>query len=109
SGARPLPGSLPARVDRSRGNAPLSVGPSGMRLRGGALQKMPQPLALRSQVARVGGIGRDLQRLARRDLHAVVAERFDLPGVVGQESDLAVAQVPEDLRRDAVVPEVRLE
>jgi len=55
-------------------------------------------------VARVAGIRRirhDLERLARDHIDAVLAQRFDLARIVGQEPDPGIAQIAEDLGRHA--------
>ena len=48
-------------------------------------------------------------RHAFHDLQAVAFQSDDLPGIVGQQPDLAETKVDQDLRTDPVVPEVRLE
>ena len=65
-------------------------------------------LFLRFQILDVIFVGGDLDRHAFDDFQAVAVQADDLFGVVGQQADLADAQVEEDLGADAIVPQVRV-
>src|SRR5690606_5550841 len=74
-----------------------------------AAQEVPHLRALRLQVAAVVSRGRDLDRLAPRDLEAVPFEPHDLARIVREDPDRAQPQVEEDLSADPEVAQIRLE
>src|SRR5262245_485159 len=67
-------------------------------------------VALGGEIAGVVGIGRgnDGNLVDDLEIEAVVDKRVDLFGIVGEQSDLAKAEVFEDLNADAVVAHVCL-
>jgi hypothetical protein len=70
------------------------------------VQRVPQPGALRVQVALVVRVGRVHDRDLLGDRQAVAFEPDDLLRVVGHDPDRAEPEVDEDLRPDAVVAQV---
>src|SRR5262245_42452492 len=66
-------------------------------------EKVSHLLLLGLQVTEVGAGRARLQRQTLHDLQAVPLDGDVLLGIVGQQTDLAQAQVVEDLRADAVV------
>src|SRR5579864_2464578 len=68
-----------------------------------ASEQVTQLVFLGFQVTRVVRVRRDLDRHAFDHLEAKTFQPVDLLGIVGQESNLAHAQVVQDLAADAVV------
>src|SRR5882724_4133556 len=68
---------------------------------------MPQLVSLRLEVALVVRVGGDAYRNPLDYLETETLEAVDLLGVVGEQADLADAEVIEDLAPDAVIPLVR--
>src|SRR5439155_3679942 len=70
------------------------------------VQQVAELVLLRLQIAPVGIVGRDLDRYTLLDAESVAVKADDLLGIVGQQANVADAQVNEDLRADAVVTKV---
>mgnify|MGYP002063552401 CR=1 FL=1 len=64
---------------------------------------------LRVQIPGVLDVGFDLHRHPVGDFQIVAFQPHDLAGIVGHQTHAAHAQIPQDLRSDAVVPQVRRE
>src|SRR4051794_10442912 len=73
------------------------------------VEQVAELVLLGLQVAAVVEVGRDLDGHALDDAQAVAVDADDLLGVVGEDAQLADAQVVEDLGADAVVPQVGAE
>src|SRR5437867_8168233 len=78
-------------------------------LRSDLIEEVTQFDLLRSQVANVRVLRRNLDWHALDNPEPIPLHTDDLPGIVGDQPDLVQSQLHEDLRADPVVPQVRLE
>ena len=70
------------------------------------MQGVSHALLLRVEVTLVVGVGSDFNRHVLYNLESVAFESHTLHGVVGQQTNLADANLSENLRTHAVVSEV---
>src|SRR5690606_35885202 len=77
-----------------------------MRILRDFVEKVAEPIALGAQVGGVARVGRQYERLAPGHFEAEAVEADDLARVVGQEPELADADVLEHLGAEAVGPQV---
>src|SRR2546427_11416489 len=78
-------------------------------LRSDLVEEVTQFELLRSQVANVRVLRRNLDRHALDNPEPVALHPDNLPRIVGDQPDLVQPQLHQDLRADPVVPQVRLE
>src|SRR5258707_1249513 len=67
---------------------------------------MAELVLLRFQILEIVRVRRDLDRHRLDDVQAIAFQADDLARVVGQQADVAHAEIDKDLRADAVLPKV---
>ncbi len=75
----------------------------------GDVEHVPHFFLFGAHIIFVGGAAFDFKRHAFGDFEAVAFQPHDLARVVGHETQLADAEIKENLRPHAVVPQVGLE
>ena len=70
---------------------------------------MPHFGAFGLEIARIVGIGLRFDRKLFDNIHAVPFKSDHLFGIVGQETDVANAEIDQDLRAGAIFTEIRRE
>jgi hypothetical protein len=73
---------------------------------GGDLEQVTEAISLGLQISPVSGGGPRLQRHSLDNGKAKALQADDLAGIVGEEAELAHAEIAQDLGPDAELPQV---